>query len=211
VKPETALAPLLAAVRACSACADLPLGPRPILQAGAEARILIAGQAPGRITHEKCRPFDDPSGNRLRNWLGLSAETFYDPERIAIIPMGFCFPGTGGGGDLPPRSECAPLWRDKLLKQLPKIELTILLGGYAQDWHLGRTVGDAKVSAKVPERRTEKVMDRVAAWRTHWPAMIALPHPSPRNQGLFRAHPWFEAELVPMLQARIAQILETRG
>jgi uracil-DNA glycosylase len=189
----SALSTLLDEVRACTACRDLPLGPRPILQAGGQARILIAGQAPGRITHHKERPFDDPSGDRLRHWLGVDRAVFYDPARFAIIPMGFCFPGTRDGGDLPPRAECAPLWRQKLLAELPHIELTIILGQYALGWHLA--------GPKTP------LMDQVARWREHWPEKLALPHPSPRNQGLFKRHPWFEAELVPMLRERVAQIL----
>lgn len=196
--PEiSSLGRLLAEVRACTACRDLPLGPRPILQASGAARILIAGQAPGRITHHKARPFDDPSGDRLRSWLGVDRAVFYDPERFAIIPMGLCFPGTRAGGDLPPRPECAPLWRARLLAELPDIELTIVLGQYARGWHLS--------GAKKP------LMEQVALWREHWPGKLVLPHPSPRNQGLFRRHPWFEAELVPMLRERVAAILNPAG
>jgi uracil-DNA glycosylase len=187
------LSALLDSVRGCTNCRDLPLGPRPILQAGRAARILIAGQAPGRITHHKGRPFDDPSGERLRSWLGVDRETFYDAEQFAIIPMGFCFPGTGTGGDLPPRAECAPLWRAKLLAELPDLALTIVLGRYAEAWHLA---GPAM-----------PLMQRVALWRAHWPDKLVLPHPSPRNQGLFKRHPWFEAELVPMLRDRVRLVL----
>jgi uracil-DNA glycosylase len=189
---------LLTRIRACTACQgkgdDLPLGPRPILQAGSGARILIVGQAPGRITHAKGRPFDDPSGNRLRDWLGVDRETFYDPVRFAIIPMGFCFPGTGKGGDRPPRLECAPLWRQPLLDRLPDVELTLLLGHYAQAWHLG-------------DIRGSRLSDRVAAWRDHWPLLLPLPHPSPRNMAWFKHHPWFEAEVLPALRERVAAIL----
>jgi uracil-DNA glycosylase len=185
---------LLAEIRACRACADLPLGPRPILQAGQGARILIVGQAPGRITHAKNRPFDDPSGVRLRDWLGVDRETFYDPTRFAIAPMGFCFPGTGKGGDLPPRPECASLWRSRLIAALGDIELTILLGQYAQRWHLGGAAG-------------LKLSDRAAAWRDHWPHLLPLPHPSPRNIAWFRRHLWFEAEVIPALKARVAEVL----
>lgn len=192
------LAALLAEIRACRACEgkgrDLPLGPRPILQAGQGARILIVGQAPGRITHEKNRPFDDPSGNRLRDWLGVDRETFYDPARFAIAPMGFCFPGTAKGGDLPPRPECASLWRSRLIGALGDIELTILLGQYAQRWHLGGRAG-------------MKLSDRAAGWREYWPHLLPLPHPSPRNIAWFRRHPWFEAEVIPALKARVAEVL----
>lgn len=190
---SSALAKLLAEVRACTACQDLPLEPRPILQASMAARILIAGQAPGRITHHKARPFDDPSGERLRRWLGVDRTTFYDPDLFAIIPMGLCFPGTAAGGDNPPRRACALLWRARLLAALPNVELTVILGQYAQAWHIG--------VARTP------VMEQVARWREHWPSKLVLPHPSPRNQGLFRRHPWFEAEIVPMLRERIAGIL----
>lgn len=185
---------LLAEIRACTACEGLPLGPRPILQAGGKARILIAGQAPGRVTHARCVPFDDPSGNRLRDWLGVSRETFYDPDCFAIIPMGFCFPGTGKGGDLPPRPECAALWREKLLAAMPGVETTFVLGQYAQDWHLGPAKG-------------AKLAERVADWRRAWPRLVPLPHPSPRNLGWFRKNPWFEAELLPELRERVATLL----
>ncbi|MCA1951684.1 MAG: uracil-DNA glycosylase family protein [Hyphomicrobiales bacterium] len=185
---------LLAEIRSCTACQGLPLGPRPILQAGARARILIAGQAPGRITHAKGIPFDDPSGNRLRDWLGVARATFYNPDCFAIIPMGFCFPGTGSGGDLPPRPECAPLWRAPLMALLSNIEMTLLLGTYANEWHLGPARG-------------ERLADRVALWRETFPRLVPLPHPSPRNIAWFRRNPWFEAELLPALRVRIAEIL----
>ena len=190
---QHALAPLLARIRSCTACAGLPLGPNPILQAGEGARILIVGQAPGRITHAKGRPFDDPSGNRLRDWLGVDRDTFYHPARFNIIPMGFCFPGTGQGGDLPPRPECAPLWRKPLMEALPEIEMTILLGQYAQDWHLGKAKG--LLSA------------RVENWRDTFPRLVPLPHPSPRNMAWFKARPWFEAEVIPALRAEVARLL----
>ncbi len=185
---------LLAQIRACTACPGLPLGPKPILQASASARILIVGQAPGRITHAKGRPFDDPSGERLRAWLGVSRDVFYDPAMFAIIPMGFCFPGTGKGGDLPPRPECAPLWRPKLMAGLPKIGMTLVLGQYAHEWHL-------------PGAKGLRLVDRVAAWRETWPDLVPLPHPSPRNQGWFARYPWFEAEVIPELRMRVGQIL----
>ncbi|MCZ8374283.1 MAG: uracil-DNA glycosylase family protein [Beijerinckiaceae bacterium] len=185
--------PLLARIRSCTICANLPLGPRPILQADPRARILIVGQAPGRITHAKGRPFDDPSGDRLRRWLGVDREQFYDPALFALVPMGFCYPGTGRGGDLPPRPECASLWRRPVLDALPAIALTLVLGEYAQSWHL-------------PEQRGESLAKRVSQWRTTWPRLVPMPHPSPRNQRWFRQHPWFEAELVPALRAETARI-----
>lgn len=188
---------LLNNVRACTICNELPLGPGPLLQAGRTSKILIAGQAPGSKTHEKGRPFDDQSGKRLRKWLGVSEEQFYDPALFAIIPMGFCFPGTGKGGDLPPRSECAPQWRKPLLDQLPAIELTLILGQYALDWHLG----DAK---------SKTLTGTVERWEEFWPDALPLPHPSPRNIRWFKANPWFEADVIPVLQKRVAQLIKTR-
>ena len=186
---------LLTQVRACTLCAPyLPLGPRPVLQAHASARILIASQAPGRKVHLSGIPFDDASGERLRDWLGLSRETFYDPRQVAILPMGFCFPGMGRSGDLPPRPECAPAWRDALLARLPAIEFTLAIGRYAQVWHL--PAGGKPL--------TEVVRD----WRAHWPHAVALPHPSPRNNVWLARNPWFERELVPRLQARVRQVLD---
>lgn len=190
----TDLAALLGEIRACTHCEGLPLGPRPILQAGQGARILLVGQAPGRITHAKGIPFDDPSGTRLRAWLGVDRARFYDPDSFAIVPMGFCFPGGGKGGDAPPRPECAALWREKLLACLPPTELTLVMGGFAQAWH-------------VPHLSAATLTERVAAWRDLWPKILVLPHPSPRNQGWFKANPWFEAEVVPALQARVAMLL----
>lgn len=186
---------LLAAVRACTVCAaHLPCAPRPILQLDPRARILIAGQAPGRRAHEKGLPFDDPSGDRLREWLGVDRTVFYDPAALALVPMGLCFPGTGSAGDLPPRSECAPLWRARLLAQLRHIELTVVLGQYAQAWHF----------AGQPQR---SVTETVGAWRAHWPRQVALPHPSPKNNGWLKNNPWFVAEVVPALRGRVAELL----
>lgn len=185
---------LLARVRACTICAGLPLGPRPILQASANARILIVGQAPGSKTHAKGRPFDDASGNRLREWLGVTEDQFYDPRLFAILPMGFCYPGTGTGGDLPPRTECAPAWRRPLLAALPAIELTLVLGQYALDWH----VGDA---------RSKTLTETVRRWQEFWPTLLPLPHPSPRNIRWFRANPWFEAEVIPVLRDRVRDLI----
>ena len=185
---------LLPEIRACAICAQhLPLGPRPVLQVHPESRILIAGQAPGRRVHESGIPFQDPSGVRLREWLGVDEDTFYDPRLIAIVPMGFCFPGTGSSGDKPPRPECAPAWRDQVLQQLTAVRLTIVLGKYAQAYHLG------------PEVRT--VTQAVASWREHWPEVLPLPHPSPRNQAWFKKNAWFETEVLPVLRERVQVLL----
>jgi uracil-DNA glycosylase len=184
---------LLEEVRRCTLCkAHLPHGVRPILQWHRDARILIAGQAPGRRAHESGVPFDDASGDRLREWMGLTAAQFYDCERVAILPMGFCYPGTGTSGDLPPRGECAPAWRTRLLQGLPRLELMVLLGRYAQDYHLPRTTGS--------------VTAIVRSWRDHWPRVLPLPHPSPRNNLWLRRNPWFEANVLPALRARVRQI-----
>lgn len=185
---------LLRDVRACELCAaSLPLGPRPVLQCHGAARILIAGQAPGRKVHESGVPFQDASGDRLRAWLGVSPDVFYDERKIAILPMGFCFPGTGASGDLPPRPECAPAWRGELLGHLRKLQLTLVIGQYAQQHHLP----DAGSS----------VTEVVRAWRRHWPGIVPLPHPSPRNNRWLVQNPWFEAELLPALKARVAEAL----
>ena len=193
--PLLALPALLAAVRACTLCAaQLPAGPRPVLQAAGTARILIAGQAPGRKVHATGLPFDDASGDRLRQWLGIDRAVFHDPARVAILPMGFCYPGTGASGDLPPRPECAPKWRAPLLAALPGIALTLVIGQYAQDWHL-------------PAPGATRLTDRVRAWRSHWPAVLPLPHPSPRNNRWLKQNPWFAAEVLPALQGRVQQVL----
>lgn len=186
---------LLQEVRACRLCADkLPHGPRPVLQWHPDARILIAGQAPGRRVHASGLPFDDPSGERLRDWLGVDKTVFYDETRIAILPMAFCYPGTGKSGDLPPPPQCAAAWRQPLLADLPHLQLTILLGQYAQRYHL--------------PGRYPRLTEAVERWREHWPALLPLPHPSPRNQLWLRRHPWFEAELLPALRQRVAEVLE---
>ena len=185
---------LLKEVRNCTLCHDLPLGAKPLLQAAPSAKILIAGQAPGRRTHESGIPFDDASGERLRAWLGIDRDAFYDASRIAILPMGFCYPGTGKGGDLPPRPECAPAWREKLLAELQKIELTIIIGLHAQRWHLG-------------ERSAQTLKQNIANWRDFWPRLIPLPHPSPRNIGWLKRNPEVEAELLPALRGRVRELL----
>lgn len=193
-----AFAALLREVRDCKICApDLPLGPRPVLQIDRRARILIAGQAPGKKVHESGIPFADASGERLRAWMGIAAEVFYDPRAVAILPMGFCFPGSGKSGDLPPRPECAPAWREKLSRYLKNVRLTLVIGQYAQAYYLpgaGRSV-----------------TQNVAAWRDGWPALVALPHPSPRNNIWLRQNPWFEREVIPALQTRVGEVLAADG
>jgi uracil-DNA glycosylase len=185
---------LFAAARACTLCADhLPLGPRPVFQADPRARILIAGQAPGRRVHASGLPFDDASGERLRDWLGIGREVFYDPARVAILPMGFCYPGSGRGGDLPPRPECAAAWRAQFMAHLPALELTVVLGQHAMDFHLH--------TGRMP--LTEVVRD----WRRHWPRAVPLPHPSPRNNRWLVRNPWFADTVLPALKARVAQVL----
>lgn len=185
---------LLARIRACRVCeAHLPLGARPIVQAGDAARVVIIGQAPGRRVHETGVPWNDPSGNRLREWLGIPREVFYDPERIAIIPMGFCYPGSAASGDRPPRPECAPLWHDALLARLPPDALRIVIGRYAQVRYVPESKGTLT--------RT------VEAWRDYLPDRFVLPHPSPRNRGWFKHHPWFEEEAIPVLRERVADAL----
>lgn len=178
-------------MRACAICTDLPLGPRPIFQLDPAARILIAGQAPGRITHHKGVPFDDPSGDRLRDWLGLDRATFYNDPRIGILPMGLCFPGTGQAGDLPPRPECAPAWRAQVLDALPNLSLTLVIGRYAIDWHL-------------PQMRRIAVTQAVRDVKGE---TIVLPHPSPRNNRWLKRNPWFASNHLPPLRARVAAIL----
>lgn len=180
---------------ACRLCNDLELGPNPIFQLSRDARILIAGQAPGRITHAKNRPFDDPSGDRLRQWLGVDRDTFYFDKRIGIFPMGLCFPGGGRGGDAPPKQKCAKQWRQPVLKLMDRLELTIVIGRYAIDWHL-------------PEMKSHSVAAAVAASDPSSADQIILPHPSPRNIRWFKNHPWFEAEKIPALQSRVRQILQ---
>jgi uracil-DNA glycosylase len=185
---------LLGEVRACTICAEhLPHGVRPVVQVSRKAPILIAGQAPGRRVHESGVPFDDPSGDRLRDWMGISKDVFYDPEKVAILPMGFCYPGTGKSGDLPPRPECAPEWREKLLAELRGLRLTLVIGQYAMAYHFGKT---------------GSLTDTVKAWQDHWPEVVPLPHPSPRNNLWLRRNPWFEKELLPVLREAISSALD---
>jgi uracil-DNA glycosylase len=187
---------LMAEVRNCSVCAaHLPLGARPVLRGLPSARLLIASQAPGTKVHETGLSFNDRSGDVLRAWLGIERETFYDESRIAIVPMGFCYPGRDkGGGDLPPRKECAPLWQARLGAAFPDIRLRVLAGSYAINWHL--------------RGRTKPTMGAtVNAWRDYLPAFLPLPHPSWRNVLWLRKNPWFESDLVPELRARVQALL----
>ena len=184
---------LLEEVRACTICeAHLPLGPRPVVQLHPDAKILIVGQAPGTRVHKTGIPFNDPSGDRLRDWMGVSREQFYDPQLFAIVPMGFCFPGTGKSGDLPPRPECAATWREPILATLNKVEMTIVLGKYAQDYHFNSALS---------------VTELVQSWQQYWPEKIPLPHPSPRNNLWLRRNPWFENEMLPPLKAQVKALL----
>ena len=185
---------LLNNIKKCTICLEhLPHGVRPVLQINPKARILIAGQAPGRKVHESGVPFDDASGDRLREWMGVSKEVFYDAEKIAILPMSFCYPGTGKSGDLPPRPECEAAWRKQLLEQLPNLEITLVIGKYAQSYHFN----NASVS----------LTERVKSWKTYWPTQVPLPHPSPRNNIWLSKNPWFEAEILPLLRDTISKIL----
>jgi uracil-DNA glycosylase len=198
---------LLRELRACRVCRDAPLRgpplphePRPVIQASATARLCIAGQAPGTRVHASGRPFTDPSGVRLRQWLGLDEARFYDASRVAIVPMGHCFPGLDAkGSDLPPRAECAPLWRDRVFTALPSVELVLAIGQYAQAWHLGPARGGT-LSQTVAQWRA--ILDRPVR-----PQVIPLPHPSWRNNGWLRKHPWFEEELLPVLRVEVARLM----
>jgi len=182
----------------CAPGERLPHEPRPVLQMGTEARILIAGQAPGVRVHASGQPFTDPSGERLRRWLGIDSEVFYNPRRVAILPMGFCFPGLSSkGSDLPPRPECAPLWRARLMAYLPRLQLIIALGRYAQAWHLGPDCG-ASLDATVGNWRA--ALERR-------PSVLPMSHPSWRNNAWLKRNPWFEAEVVPEAKRRVAALL----
>lgn len=189
---------LLSKIRNCTVCeAHLPLGPRPIVAAHPEAKIVIIGQAPGTKVHETGVPWDDPSGSQLRKWLNVSDEVFYDETQIALVPMGFCYPGKGKSGDLPPRPECAPLWHTSLWESMPKLELIILIGTYAQGYYM-------------KERAKKNLTETVKAYETYLPCYFPLPHPSPRNRFWLTRNPWFTDQVVPHLQDRVYQILETR-
>lgn len=184
---------LLADVRGCTACADLPLGPRPVVQIGPAARLLIIGQAPGTKVHATGLPFNDPSGDTLRRWLAMDRETFYDTSQVALTPMGFCYPGKIGSGDAPPRAACAPLWHARLHAHLTDLRVTILLGRYA-------------LSAYLPDRAKLSVTDAVRAGperHPHFGWLWPLPHPSPRNRRWLRENPWVEAAVIPALRAAL--------
>ena len=188
---------LLKDIRACRLCEDkLPLGPRPVLRASTTARLLIVGQAPGTLVHGSGVPWDDASGVRLREWLRVDKSAFYDEKKIAIVPMGFCYPGRGASGDLPPRPECARTWHPRLLPLLENVELALLIGHYAQQHFLG-------------DARKKSLTDTVRAWSEYAPRFFPLPHPSPRNIGWFMHNPWFDAEVVPALRERVARVLAT--
>ncbi len=201
------LANLLRDVRACRLCVTHPAGrplphePRPVVRASSTARLAIYGQAPGSRVHASGVPFLDPSGDRLRAWMGIDRATFYDEHTVAIVPMGFCFPGQNAkGADLPPRRECAPAWRERILAMMPRLQLALLIGSYAQRWHL-------------PAQRQARLTATVADWRQHLESAgpitwLPLPHPSWRNNAWIKNNPWFEAELLPVLQREVARVLE---
>ena len=186
---------LLTQIRACTHCeAHLPMGARPVLAAKTSAKILIVGQAPGIRVHNSGIPWNDASGDRLRKWMNVDKATFYDDNQIAIVPMGFCYPGTGERGDLPPRKECAKLWHEDLLALLPNIELTLLFGIYAQKYFLGK-------------KRKKNLTETVLNYDEYLPEYLPMVHPSPRNHGWHKKNPWFEAELVPILQTRVEKLI----
>lgn len=191
----TTLTHLLSDIRACTVCAkNLDHEPRPIIQAGTTARIAIIGQAPGRRVHQSGIPWDDPSGRTLRRWLNLTDAEFYDPDIVALVPMGFCYPGSAPSGDKPPRPECAPLWHEQLLNELPTNRLDVIIGTYAQKRY-------------IPNRK-KNLTDTVANWAAYLPTQVVLPHPSPRNQHWLKKNPWFETETLPAVQQRIAKFLD---
>ena len=186
---------LLSEVRACTVCAKhLDAGPRPIVQVGSNAPIVIIGQAPGRRVHESGVPWQDPSGDLLRTWLGLTNDEFYDPAVVAIVPMGFCYPGSASSGDKPPRPECAPLWHDQLLAHVADDRLNVIIGMYAQKRYV--------------ENRAKTLTETVANWRSHLPATAVLPHPSPRNRHWLTKNPWFEAEAIPAIRSRVREVVD---
>lgn len=193
-------ASVLKEVRACRICVEAPKGaplahePRPVLQASPTARLAIFGQAPGMRVHLSGKPFTDPSGDRLRDWLGIGPDVFYDESRVAVVPMGFCFPGYDAkGGDRPPRKECAPLWRERVLAGMPNITTAILVGSYAQKWHLGAGA--------------TSLTETVENWRAFAPRFFPTPHPSWRNNAWIKKYPWFEKELIPALRKEVRKAL----
>lgn len=199
---------LLLEVRACRVCRDmprkdkpLPHEPSPVIQASSTARLCIAGQAPGTLAHASKRAFTDPSGVRLREWLGLGEAQFYNAAKVAIVPMGFCFPGQDAkGGDLPPRRECAPLWRSRVFEGMPEIELILAIGQYAQEYHLGRRGGGGGLTEMVQNWETIYAKSGI-------PRVIPLPHPSWRNNGWLKNNPWFERELLPFVRKEVARLV----
>lgn len=185
---------LLADIRACTLCADfLPEGPRPVVQAHRSSQILVVGQAPGIRVHETGIPFNDPSGDRLRDWMGIDREIFYDATKVALVPMGFCFPGSAKYGDVPPPPICAETWRDKLMAQLPNVQLTLVMGQHAHKWHL--------------PKRHKTLTENVRAWRSYGDELIPMPHPSPRNNIWLKKNPWFAEDLLPVLKAWVGEAL----
>lgn len=197
VQAPAGLDAVLADIRACRSCAGEIPEPRPVVRVRSQTRLLICGQAPGRRVHESGLPFDDASGDRLRAWLGVDRTTFYDHPAIGVAAMAFCFPGTDpAGGDYPPPKRCAALWRPRLLAELPEVELTLLVGGYAQAWALGPAAGSSMTAT-------------VGAWRSCLPRYLPLPHPSWRNTGWLKRNPWFEADVVPYLRQRVEHILSS--
>jgi uracil-DNA glycosylase len=197
--PVMSLPDILAEIRSCRACArELPHEPRPVVRVTEATRLLVLGQAPGRRVHESGLPFDDPSGDRLRAWMGIDRPTFYDHPAIGVAGMAFCYPGTDpGGGDYPPPARCCALWHPRLLPALPNIELTLLVGAHAHRWGLGKRT----------QNRAQSVTTTVEAWRAHLPAFLPLPHPSWRNTAWLKRHPWFETDVAPYLRARVAKML----
>src|SRR5690606_32808654 len=186
---------LLAQIRACRVCEEhLPLGPRPIVAADSHSKIAIIGQAPGLKVHQSGVPWDDPSGRQLRDWLGVDRDRFYDPSLFALIPMGFCYPGKGKSGDLPPRPECAPLWHGRLLAGMPDLRLTVLIGQYSQKYYLG-------------DRARRTITENVRTFKAYLPQYFVLPHPSPRNRFWLAKNPWFEQEVLPALKGRVSKAL----
>lgn len=182
-------------IKQCRLCEpSLPLGANPVIRGNAGAKILIAGQAPGTAVHQTSIPFNDPSGVRLRQWMGIGDEIFYDEDKVAIIPMGFCYPGKGKSGDLPPRPECAATWRERLLAELPNIRLILAIGQYAQHYHLG-------------DLREKTLTQTVKNWRSYLPQVLPLPHPSPRNNIWLKRNAWFEAEVIQELQYIVKGLL----
>lgn len=190
---------LLEDIRACNHCAEmLPAGPRPVVQMGTSAKILIAGQAPGSKVHETGIPFDDPSGDRLRDWMGIDKTVFYDSAQIAILPMGFCYPGKGKSGDLPPRPECADKWRERALQALPNVELVLVIGQYSTAYHLAG-------------RANRNLTETVKNWQVYYPETMPLPHPSPRNNIWLKKNPWFQSNVLPPLRKRVGELLDKKN